>query len=402
MEIPILNFPTYVEELSTEFIEQFNQDRQMTQFKRLMTGFVMGEKHTIAHMNGLFIYHTNQSNLNRFVTKSKWKPMKMNQIKFKMINKIEGNGLVILDDYIVEKYGKKMFGVDWHYDHSKGRNVWGHQIVDCVFSNTGIYPLLSSLYIKEKTQWSEKKVFKTKIEIQIENLTHLKNLGLNFSTVVMDSWYFCKSLTDHIERLKKDWVAQCKSNRLIKYKKKWITLKEFAKIKINCAKFKLITLGDKRYIMKTFTLRMKGMKKVRVLISFDKNGNFNFYITNRLDWNERAIATRYSRRWDIEVWHREGKGKYGLGECQLRSDDAVSKYLTLSALAATLLEIASLLSPVYAILVNRASTPELKHRWVLTELVGKLISSTNQIKDIETKNVIESILCPYKSTRGVS
>ena len=370
----------------------------MTQFKRLMTGFVMGEKHTIAHMNGLFVYHTNQSNLNRFVTQSNWNPIEMNRIKIKMINQVERNGIVALDDYIVEKYGKKMFGVDWHYDHSKGRSIWGHQIVDCVFSNTGIYPLLSSLYIKEKTQWSEIKVFKTKIEIQIENLTHLKNLGLNFSTVVMDSWYFCKSLTDHIESLEKDWVAQCKSNRLIKSKKRWIPLREFAKGKINSTKFKVITLGDDKYIMKAFTVRMKGMKKVRVLISLNKHGNFNFYVTNRLDWNELAIATRYSRRWDIEVWHKEGKGRYGLGECQLRSDDAVCRYLTLSALAATLLEIASLLSPVYATLVNRVNTPELKHRWILAELVGELISSTNKIRDLDIKKIIDSILCPYKST----
>ena len=63
MEIPILNIPTYIEEINTEFNEQFEQNKQMIQFKRLMTCFVMSEKHTIAHMTGLFIFHTNQSNL---------------------------------------------------------------------------------------------------------------------------------------------------------------------------------------------------------------------------------------------------------------------------------------------------------------------------------------------------
>ena len=135
------------------------------------------------------------------------------------------------------------------------------------------------------------------------------------------------------------------------------------------------------------------------MISLNKNGTYRFYTSNRLDWNELDISTRYSRRWDIEVWHRDGKGSYGIKDCQLRSDDGVSKHLTLSMLADTLLEIASMLSPVYAILKNQGCTPELKHRWVVTELIGQLIASVSK-RDGErkVKKIMEGILCPYKST----
>ena len=150
--------------------------------------------------------------------------------------------------------------------------------------------------------------------------------------------------------------------------------------------------------MKAFTVHMKGMGKVKLLISLNEHKNFNFYVTNQLHWNELAIATRYSRRWDIEVWHREGKVSYGLKDCQLRSDEAVKKYLTLSALAATLLEIATMLSPVYAMLVKRVRTPGLKHRWILAEMVGHLISYASKIGDFSKKRIVESILSPYKST----
>jgi len=126
--------------------------------------------------------------------------------------------------------------------------------------------------------------------------------------------------------------------------------------------------------------------------------NRKFYVTNRLDWDEIAMITRYSRRWDIEVWHREGKGRYGIGDCQLRCNESVSKHLTLNAVAVTLLEIASLLSPVYAMLTKQGRTPEMKHRWIAAELVGQLISSVQKIGDTEVKQIIEGILCPYKST----
>jgi len=398
VELPIVEFPSYIEEMSTDFTHLFVQERQLTHFKRLMTGYVMADKKTISHMNGLFTFHTNQSNLNRFITCSDWNPWEMNKVKMGMINEIESDGVVVLDDYIVEKYGKEIYGVDWHYDHSKGRSVFGWQIADCVLSGKGIYPLLSSPYLKEGSKWIKNGVFRSKIELQKEHLTQLVDMDLCFSCVAMDIWYFCKTLTSHIEHLGKDWVAQSKSNRLVKSGGKWISLKGFGRKMLDKGGFKVVQLGDDQYLMKVFTVSMNGMGKVRVLVSLDYHGNINFYVTNRLDWDELAIATRYSRRWDIEVWHREGKGNYGLKDCRLRCDEGVSRYLTLSALADTLLEIASMLSPVYAMLKNQGYTPEMKHRWILTELVGQLISSVSKMKNMEVRQIMEGILCPYKST----
>ena len=106
MIMPIIEFPAYIEELAKNFYCLFKQQRQIQQFKRLLTGFSIADKHTIAHMNGLFVSHTNQSNLNRFITESDWDPIEMNRIKIDMINDIENGGVVVLDDYITEKYGK--------------------------------------------------------------------------------------------------------------------------------------------------------------------------------------------------------------------------------------------------------------------------------------------------------
>jgi hypothetical protein len=399
MELPIVEFPSYIEEMSTDFTYLFNQERQLIHFKRLMTGYVTADKKTIAHMNGLFTVHTNQSNLNRFVTCSDWNLQEMNKVKMRMITEIEGNdGVVVLDDYIVEKYGKELYGSDWQYDHTKGRSVFGWQIADCVLSGKGIYPLLSSLYLKEESRWIKNGVFKSKIQLQKEHLTQLVDMNLYFTCVVMDIWYFCKTLTNHIEHLGKNWVAQSKSNRLVQSNGKWISLETFGKKMLNKGGFKVVQLGDDTYLMKVFTVSMNDMGKIRLLVSLDYHGNINFYVSNNLDWDELAIATRYSRRWDIEVWHREGKNDYGLKDCRLRCNEGVSRYLTLSALADTLLEIASMLSPVYAILKKQGYTPGMKHRWILTEMVSQLISSVSKMRNTEVRQIMQGILCPYKST----
>jgi hypothetical protein len=50
-------------------------------------------------------------------------------------------------------------------------------------------------------------------------------------------------------------------------------------------------------------------------------------------------------------------------------------------------------------LKNQGYTPEMKHRWILTELVGQLISSVQTLGEKGVKNIIEGILCPYRSTK---
>jgi len=173
----------------------------------------------------------------------------------------------------------------------------------------------------------------------------------------MDIWYFSKRLTDHIESFGKDWIVQSKSNRQVKSKGRWISLKKFGWKKMQRGGFKVVSLGDQKFLMKVFTVTMKKMGRVRLLVSLNRHGNINFYVSNNLTWDELAIATRYSRRWDIEVWHREGKNDFGLKDCRLRYDEGVSRYLTLSTLADTLLEIVSLLSPVYAMLKKSGLYP---------------------------------------------
>jgi len=45
-----------------------------------------------------------------------------------------------------------------------------------------------------------------------------------------------------------------------------------------------------------------------------RESNLNRFIT-KPRWNELEMVSKYAWRWDIKVWHREGKGSYGLEDC---------------------------------------------------------------------------------------
>ena len=399
MDTPIAGFPCFIEELAEYYREIFNQKRTFNQFKRMLTGFLFSYKSTITEINGSFIEHTDQSNLNRFVNSNLWSEYKLDKTRMGMINRADENGVVILDDYIVEKYGTKIYGSDYHFDHSEGKNVFGHNVVDCVYSGNGIFPLLQTLYIRKDSKWLDMKKHQTKIELQKVHLTKLVDMGLIFSVVTFDTWYTTKKLIDHVESLNKDWVGQVKSNRQIKINNEWTSVKKYAESIFPGRSFKTVKIGDDTYLVKVMTVEMKGVGPVRLLISNSDRGNFKFFVSNRLDWNEEKILKIYCRRWDIEVWHREGKVDYGLKDCRLRGVEGVSKYLTLSSCADTFLEIVTLLSPLLGVLKRKVGTPGLKRRLLHLELLRSFIRFVRRNGRMSYEKIVTSVLYPYKSTK---
>ena len=65
-----------------------------------------------------FLYKSIQLSLitkrNRFISRNNWNEFALNTKKIKIINQVESDGVLILEDYITKKYGKEIFGTNWH------------------------------------------------------------------------------------------------------------------------------------------------------------------------------------------------------------------------------------------------------------------------------------------------
>ena len=55
--MPIIEFPAYIEELAKNSYCLFKQNRGTQQSKRFLTGFEIANKHSIAYLNRIFMYH---------------------------------------------------------------------------------------------------------------------------------------------------------------------------------------------------------------------------------------------------------------------------------------------------------------------------------------------------------
>ena len=191
-----------------------------------------------------------------------------------------------------------------------------------------------NLDLKAKTSIS-------KILMQMAVIKRSITAGLRFSTVGFDSWYFSSRLVRFLEREKKDWITEAKSNRTILVNGSWMKLMDYA-ASLNLRNMTAYSIDDSTNFMKAITTEIKNAGKVQVIISIRKNTE-KFFVTNRIDWKPKKVMDLYLRRWDIEVFHREVK-RDGLRHLYQKTHKSLLGTAKLSSLGELLLEISTIRS----------------------------------------------------------
>lgn len=389
MTTPIVEFPTVVRS-SLPFFEDVFTKPQMRNFATYLTGLIVSPNHTISYMNNLFYGHRDQSALNNFITDSTWSDEKFDRSRYRLIlnglsrsKKAYGEGLLLLDDTLSHKTGKHMEYAGKFFDHSEGKYMLAHDILTTHLVKGKLSIPLDLEVYRKFDQLKEKQEFKTKNVMVRELIAKACLMGIPFSCVIGDSWFFNKENTQEIESFGKDWVFGCKSNRLVLMPNGWMNLSEWAK---GIPKEKFVPV-EVRYKTekRTFwccakTVIMRNQGRVRVVVSYDNpelNGEPEFLCANRLDWNEFKVMKVYAKRWRIDSFYKDAKQNLGLEEYEMRKIKGVKRHLAMVFIADTLLEFSSAVEPRVGIQVAKGATCldtiGLRCRIVCTELLTSFI-----------------------------
>ena len=201
--------------------------------------------------------------------------------------------------------------------------------------------------------------FQTKIALAVELIEEAKGRKLPFTTVLMDSWYLAPDIVAALEENELDWVSLLKKNRKLEVnsfvlrdeqgqpmtlKAPHIKVEELVPL-IPKNAYRKVKVGDKCYWCFTRSLRIPGLGKVRLVISFEDpelTGTYAVLVSNRTDWSVKKILTTYLQRWPIETFYQDSKGHLGLDEYRMRSAEAIQKHWCLVFVAYSLLHLASL------------------------------------------------------------
>jgi hypothetical protein len=154
--LPVVKLPEIISHYSPYFEEVFSKG-EYGHFKKYLTGLMVSDNKTIESINRLFVLDVqDQSSLNRFLTKSKYRIGDLHRHRLALLNsqaetKLKSNGanggVLSLDDTLLTHYGRDFEGLTKLFDHSTQTYVWAHNLVNLHYSDDQTdYPISFELW----------------------------------------------------------------------------------------------------------------------------------------------------------------------------------------------------------------------------------------------------------------
>ncbi|MFQ5825399.1 MAG: IS701 family transposase, partial [bacterium] len=366
-------YPFVVKSHLDKFSDLFSQP-QLSHFAEYVTGLIVCERANIKQINNSFVGHREYSNKDRFMTEVSWPEEKVDQRRLELIKDYVGplnaiKGSLVIDDTLLEKFGKQIEEVGKFYDHAKKRYVLGHNLVTSQYvTPRGCFPIGLRLYLKRD---KKDPVFKTKIELAKELVEQAVTLGLRFKTVVFDAWFLSREFVKFIESKELNWAGAAKSNRIIFERGQRISIEEFRNT-LTKSDFKEIEIDGDTYYCFTKVVNMSKLGKVRLLIIHeeeDLSDTPKYLVTNNLRWEARRILRVYQSRWPIETFYRDSKQNLGLEDYEMRDLVGIKRHWYLVFLSYTLLTLSSMDRSLRKWVHANVRTIGEKCRWAATEII---------------------------------
>lgn len=416
MSIPILQIPKEIQELCQNYKSSFSIP-QFKNFENFITGIIINDQADIYALSQGFEQGKHYDSLHHFVSESFWNMEQVFKTSVSVIKhlpdqskRFHSKGWLIIDDSLIEKFGKFMEAVSKQYDHSQSKYLkYAHCLVALIYAdkNGNRYPLNFDLWRSKQDCQEVDQEFRTKIEIAKDLIQYAIDQGIPFQGVLFDSWYFCKDLVDFIESHSKDWVARSKNNRNLVHQGKTINLKEYAKTINTREKRSLqeLTIKEKKFcrfkaIKKSLPCLKRRKQTVRILISYeyDKNKKLSkepiFLVSNRKNLRPEKLLQIYQMRWAVETFFRDAKQHLGLEDYQMRKLKGIKSHWCLVFTSAVILELvrAKCVSKVRSIKAAHLSVGELCQRAFNQAFQAIIIWVIQQVRKLAPDHQILSYL----------
>jgi len=404
MQLPIVAPAPIVTAHADIFRDLFENRCQFRHFQNYLTGLIVLDNKSLANITRCVLESADKTNLSRFFSEAPWFQDRVNDRRLvyllqqtKAVRSLKADALLILDDTLCEHVGSLFDYVDRHYNHGDGTYPLAHNPVTSHYVSGPVrFPVdlrLSRRY-EELTEWEtlvqkhfpgrpipttkqdrarlhkevdpilvqdaafEKlhKQFRTKIDLGIALLEAAIQHKVPFSVLVFDSWYLAEELVSMARYRKKDWISLLKKNRHLETNSFVLTDAEGQPIRLEGphiavedlvplippTAYRAVTVGDNTYWTFTLAVRLPGLGKVRLVVSFknaELTGTYAVLVSNRVDWNAHRLLTLYLQRWPIETFYQDGKGHLGLDEYRMRNAEAIQKHWCLVFVAYSFLHL---------------------------------------------------------------
>ncbi len=349
----IVEYPQVVREAVDEFGDLFSCDPQRRHFAEYLTGLMVSANKTVTGINSEFAETTDQSCLNRFLTGVAWDEQALNERRLELLQRdpttrYSAQGVIALDDTLIDHDGKFIKDVGWFWDHAEDRNKIAHDylFVNYVCTSGKHYPLEFRRFKKREQCEATGETFQDHTVLFCQLVDWVCERGIP-GAFTFDSYFTNAENLNHIHS-KQDkhaqpraYVGDLKFNRKLHWKGKELRADALAAA-IPSEDRKELRRGDHRQWYFTCTLHIpKVNHKVRIVILWNHRRDAapcKILVTNRTTWEVCRVLQTYRHRWTgTETYHRDGKQQLGMGDCQLRDGQGQTRHMYLVMLAYSLL-----------------------------------------------------------------
>ena len=404
MQLPIITPAPLVTAHAGAFRDLFENRKQFRHFENYLTGLIVLPNKSMANIARCIVDSADKTNLSRFFSEAPWFQEQVNDRRLryllretKPVRLAKDKSALVLDDTLCTHVGSLFEYIDRHYNHGDGTYPLAHNPVTSHYVSGPVRsPVDLRLYrrYEEVTRWEEfvrkhfpdheipkrkkertqlhkavdsvllqdpdfqvlHQQFQTKIALATELLEAAMRHKVPFSTVLFDSWYLTEDLLAVLRRRKKDWISILKKNRNLETNSFVLKDAEGKRIPLEgphvsvedlvplipAKAYRALQVGDQTYWTFTLAVRIAGLGKVRLVISFEHaelTGTYAVLVTNRVDWTAQRIIATYLQRWPIETFYQDGKEHLSLDEYRMRDAEAIQKHWCLVFVAYSLLHL---------------------------------------------------------------
>jgi SRSO17 transposase len=259
----------------------------------------------------------------------------------------------VVDDSVVQRFGKKMPGISSHFDHTTGRHMMGQQVLTLGLScEDGFVPLDNELFTSQTKVQALAKPFKdgrsavakrhhvavhqTKPEMVASMIRRALRAGIEGSYLLADAWFGSKAIIKFCRETSLTAILRMKKSKL-KYRIsdyiKGEIIKRDMDVKAlyqHCVRKQWKKIPGQRYQAKVVDVELnlaltdkEGAQWVNVRLLFVRGAEQETKTqVGKHDWavflctdtalTATEILELYSMRWAIEVYFKEAKQHLGL------------------------------------------------------------------------------------------
>ena len=234
-------------------------------------------------------------------------------------------GYLLFDDTVLSKvHSRKIELVRSQWSGNAHGIINGIGVVNCVY----FHPLTHQFRLLDYRLFAPGQDGKTKIDHVIDMLTSVKQRGIGYHYVLMDSWYAVTDIMKYLIKEQKIFYCPLKTNRKVDDsggQKAYVQIKDLQWSREELAQGKQV----KVHKMAAATY----FKLFRVAFSTERT---DYIVTNDLTQQTTEAAEEKSGlRWKVEQFHREEKQITGIESCQCRKQRSQRNHIGIAMLVWT-------------------------------------------------------------------